>query len=181
MEYLVSSELQTKNWRKDQEWYLTGKQNECEKYQVSNIEKILNRTLEKTNERINTKTMEILSEKTPMKRKDAFYWTENFDRKIILNDNTYYFNLKMVCDSGGSQTRTLREVFYFINYQMDYLIKYNTTNKYFINILDGDECFRLKEKITENINNEEYKEKRQYIFVGSLCEFYREKHVYHFT
>lgn len=51
--------------------------------------------------------------------------------------NKIYFNLKFVCDSGGAQTRTLREVYHFIESQMRYLINSNTDNVYFINILDG--------------------------------------------
>ncbi len=39
---------------------------------------------------------------------------KNFDGKIIKNNNIYYFNLKFICDTGGSQTRTLREI-YIIN------------------------------------------------------------------
>ena len=45
-------------------------------------------------------------------------WSENFDGKIINRSNIFYFNLKFVCDCGGSQTRTLREVYHFIKYQI---------------------------------------------------------------
>lgn len=39
---IPSSFYQTKNWRKNRTWYKTGKSNECEKYQISLIEKICN-------------------------------------------------------------------------------------------------------------------------------------------
>lgn len=37
---LVGGSEQTKNWRKKQPWYKTGKSNECEKYQIDLIKKI---------------------------------------------------------------------------------------------------------------------------------------------
>ena len=32
-----------------------------------------------------------------------------------------YINFKMICDRGGSQTRSLREVYHFITTQLNYL------------------------------------------------------------
>ena len=37
---IPGSEIQTKNWRKNQNWYKGGKHNECELYQRNLIEKI---------------------------------------------------------------------------------------------------------------------------------------------
>jgi hypothetical protein len=36
---LISSKYQTKEWRLNQQWYINGKHNECEKYQIEYIEK----------------------------------------------------------------------------------------------------------------------------------------------
>ena len=36
-----------------------------------------------------------------LKNNDGYECTENFDGKIIINNNIYYFNLKFVCESGG--------------------------------------------------------------------------------
>ena len=36
----ISSYYQTKNWRKNRDWYKNGKSNECEKYQILLINKI---------------------------------------------------------------------------------------------------------------------------------------------
>ena len=123
---LPASYYQTKNWRKNQEWYMNGKANECEKYQIYYIQKIIMESITKTNDRINMETIEIINKRTPNVYNDGFEWSENFDGKIIKNNNTYYFNLKFVCDSGGAQTRTLREVYHFIKYQMKYLLKYKS-------------------------------------------------------
>lgn len=168
---IPSSFYQTKNWRKNRIWYKTGKSNECEKYQISLIEKICNLKLLKTFDRINMSTIEIISNKNPMINNDGYEWSENLDGLVIKNNIKYYFNLKFVCDSGGSQTRTLREVYHFIKYQMEYLIKFNMNNIYFINILDGDTSYNninkfnfLKNKVKYIIN---------YIFIGGLHDFQR--------
>ena len=40
-------------------------------------------------------------------------WTENFDGYQLNNGKTIYYNLEMICGSGGGQTRALREVYHF--------------------------------------------------------------------
>jgi len=109
----ISSYYQTKNWRKNRDWYKNGKSNECEKYQIRLINKIIKIELNKTYDRINTETYEIIENRIPMMKDDGYEWTENFDGKLIKNKNTFYFNLKFVCDNGGAQTRTLRNVYDF--------------------------------------------------------------------
>jgi len=181
---IPSSYYQTKKWRKSMSWYINGKSNECEKYQLNLIEKIILIKLMKTNDRINMETNEIISKKNIMKNNDGYEWSENFDALIIKNNNTYYFNLKFVCDNGGAQTRTLRESYHFIKYQMKYLIKFNTNNVYFINILDGDTCYNNMNKFNFLINKvrnertfgkEKYKNLINFIFIGSLCDFQKNR------
>ena len=132
---------QTKNWRKNQKWYNTGKSNECEKYQINLIETILN--------------------KNPLKFNNGFEWTENFDGYIKINNNNYYFNLKFVCDNGGMQTRTLREVYHFIIYQINYLTINNLNNNIYFN--NYSKFIYLINKYDDNI--------KKFIFIGSLYEF----------
>ena len=170
---IPSSYYQTKEWRKNRNWYKNGKSNECEKYQISMIEKIIKCSLNKTNDRINIDTTEIISNKNPMIYKDGYDWTENFDGKIIKNNNTFYFNLKFVCDNGGAQTRTLRETYHFIKNQLEYLIKFNKNNVYFINILDGDTSYNNIDKFNYLVNKEKYKNKNinNNVFIGSLYDF----------
>lgn len=166
--------FQTKEWRKSRSWYKGGKSNECEKYQIALIEKITKTTLNKTHDRINMETYEITSTSRPMKNDDGYEYTENFDGLLIKGTNKYYYNLKFVCDAGGAQTRTLREVYHFIKCQMEYLIKFDATanaNTYFINILDGDECFHNMDKFLYLLNKEQYKHIQKYVFIGSLYDF----------
>ncbi len=143
---------QTKEWRCNQPWYINGKHNECEKYQIRLIEKATGKKIHKTNKRINLNTGEL-----GKKNGNIFEWTENFDGC----QENIYFNLKMVCGTGGAQTRTLREVYHFILTQLKYLEKEPNSNIYFVNILDGEEsCRRIKLFPTH-----------KQIFVGSLSEW----------
>jgi hypothetical protein len=168
---IPSSSYQTKTWRQNRSWYKSGKSNECEKYQIDLIEKIIRNKLINTHERINMENYEITNNKNPMIHDDGYEWSENFDGKICLHNNTYYFNLKFICDSGGAQTRSLREVYHFIKYQMEHLIKFNRNNIYFINILDGDTSFKNMDKFEYLINKEKYRDILKYIFIGCLSDF----------
>jgi hypothetical protein len=170
---IPSSYYQTKDWRRNRKWYKNGKSNECEKYQINLIEKIIMIKLQKTDDRINMETNEVISRKNPMINCDGYEWSENFDGLLVKN-NKYYFNLKFVCDSGGAQTRTLREVYHFIRYQLEYLIKFNTTNIYFVNILDGDTCYNNMDKFRFLRNKDKYVQIIKYVFIGCLYDFQRD-------
>jgi hypothetical protein len=164
---IVSSKYQTKQWRKNQVWYISGKKNECEKYQIKQIEQIIDNKLNRTDDRINIELLEIIQKRTPLKDIRGFEWTENFDGKIIKNNNIVYFNLKFICDFGGVQTRALRETYYFIKYQLEYNNKYKDNNIYFINILDGDGCYKYNEHFKYLINKFDNKK----IFCGDMNQF----------
>ena len=172
---IPQSLYQTKNWRLNQKWYKTGKSNECEIYQIKLLENIIKNKLNKTDDRINIETNEIVNNKNPMINNDGYEWTENFDGKIIKNNKNIYFNLKFVCDRGGAQTRSLREVYHFIKYQLEYLIKFNNKNNYFINILDGDTSYNNIVKYYYLINKEKYKDIKNNIFIGSIFDFQKSK------
>lgn len=168
--YIISSKYQTKDWRKNQSWYKNGKKIECEKFQIRKIEKILNKKLIKTNKRINMETNDIINIKS-LKSDNGYEYTETFDGYFNENDNEYYFNLKFICDSGGAQTRSLREVYHFVKHQLKYIEKNKKENTYFINILDGDTCFKNMNKFNYLLNKEEYKNYKKYIYVGDLYTF----------
>ena len=137
----TAAKNQTKEWRNDQPWYQGGKKNECEKTQVSQLKEITGEEIKtKTNIRLNTETHEFVEDITPLTKTGGFYCTEDFDIKwrISSKEITYLGNLKMICTSGGAQTRSMREVNHFINAQLDYLLKHNDSSIRFINILEGD-------------------------------------------
>ena len=176
--YLVRRKLlipnalyQTKNWRKQRSWYKTGKSNECELYQIKQIESITNTKLLKTLDRIHMNKLIITSQKNPLKSNDGFEYSETFDG-IQKNDlNILYFNLKFVCDSGGAQTRTLREVYHFIESQLKLSSKIGSNNMKFINILDGDTCHRSMDKFNYLLNRTEYIYVKKYVFIGDMHSF----------
>ena len=182
---MISSEFQTKDWRKDQEWYKGGRSNECEKMQMKQIFEITGLKPEKTNFRLFLDdNVKMQNKKTPMTEKDGFEWSENFDGYLKETDEkegekNLYFNLKFVCESGGAQTRTLREVYHFIKHQIKFLEnkEENKDDKddkddkkiYFLNILDGHFCFVHKDKFDFLFEGKERLKK--YIFVGDMCQF----------
>lgn len=172
---IPSSYYQTKIWRKKRKWYKNGKFTECERYQINLIKQITNLKIVKTFERINMENNKIINNKNPLIYETGYEWSETFDGKITHQNNIYYFNLKFVCDVGGAQTRTLREVYHFIKYQMKYLIKFKTNNIYFINILDGNTCYNNMDKFNYLMNKKKYVNVIKYIFIGSLCDFQKSK------
>ena len=48
----------------------------------------------------------------------------------------------MICGSGGGQIRALREVYHFISAQQRHLNKEPSSKLLFVNILDGNECYK---------------------------------------
>ena len=173
MNPIISSKEQTKEWRKNQTWYKDGKHNECEKYQQHNIEQYLHTSLSKTHLRLNTRTGELKKHKQPNKQSDGFDWTEDFDFQCVLKNKHLLFNCKMVCDSGGAQNRTLREVYTFIDTQYKYLLKNQHQNSiYFINILEGDACYNDKDKFTSYLSElTDHVKLKNRVFIGDFMEF----------
>lgn len=162
--FIPSSYKQTSEWRNKQLWY-NGSLS-CENYQVFLIKKYLNIDLYKTQERINHKN-KIINELHPLLLIEGLEYSENFDRKYKFKNKVFYFNFKMICSAGGSQTRSIREVYNFINKQLIYLTQNINKNIYFINILDGKFCNRFKKNFEYLLSKNEYKN----IFIGDSREF----------
>ena len=163
---IIPSNLQTKKWRKDQDWYKDGKRTECEKYQINQLMNIFeSKAIQKTNLRINiytNETIEISNHKFS-KLENKFQFSENFDGKIELNDKTIYFNLKMITDQGGSQTRSMKEVFHFITAQEKWIKTQNNT--YIMNILDGEYSFQNVKYLPDTSESPN-------IFTGDMFQFH---------
>ena len=163
---------QTKSWRKAQLWYKGGKKNECEISQRAQIHDITTYDCNKTHKRINTRTLEFCDKINPLKNSDGYDWTEDFDGYINIQPfGEFYFNMKMVCDDGGAQNRTLREVCSFIENQLKYLLHSHTTHIYFINVLDGDACNKSMKYFKYILDNPEFSEVKKYVFIGDMFEF----------
>jgi hypothetical protein len=172
---ITQSSLQTKEWRKSQNWYINGKKNECEIFQINLLENILKEymgfsiKINKSDKRINLFKHNISCIKNPLLNEDGFEWSENFDGEILLNNTLYLFNLKFICDNGGAQNRSLREVYHFA-YNQQKIKKYTTETHnldiIYINILDGNFCF--------NHINKFKKFTQSNIFIGDTFTFQKE-------
>lgn len=167
---IVSSIIQTKKWRETQNWYKNGKYNECENYQKKLIQRITGNICNKSNMRINTITYEMKELLYPLRQDAGFEWTENFDGIQKYKEWIIYYNLKMICDSGGSQTRTLREVYHFISSQLYYL-KSNESKIIFVNILDGDESYKRYNNFMYLLNKKEFSNIKNQVYIGDMYHF----------
>lgn len=163
------SSNQNKNWRKNQCWYKNGKSNECELYQLDLIYKITELPILKKSLRFNLENLSFVEIKYPNKLNNGFEFTEDIDGYQYINNKNLYYNLKFVCDKGGAQTRSLREVYHLIKCQLNYLL-YNN-NDIFINILDGDESHRNMNKYNYLLSNIKYNSIQKNIFIGDMNTF----------
>ena len=168
---IFPSKNQTKKWRIEQEWYNNGKHNECEKYQIEIINTIINKPLEKSKKRFNCETQSFEDIINPLSLKNGYEYTENMDGYCFLNKNDYYFNLKFICDQGGAQNRSLREVYTFIKQMYEHIYNNKLTTTYFINILDGDCANTNIEKIKYLSEKDKYKDINKYVYIGVMYNF----------
>jgi hypothetical protein len=173
----VPAHAQTKDWRKEQPWWKGGKKNECELFQRMQVEQITGKTCPKTTWRINKRTLQMKELSNPMTNHDGFDWTEDFDgeQKNCLGKNgvnyRLLYNFKMVCDAGGAQTRTLREVSEFAEAQLKLLIRENKCNTYFINILDGDQSHLRKSLFNYLLELPDYETVKEKVFISDMYTF----------
>jgi len=143
--------------------------NKMEVYQRNMIEKGTGYKCVKTNMRINTRTIKFVEIPHPNKLDDGFDYTEDFDGYQKIDGKNIFLNLKNIVDQGGAQTRTLREVYHFIEGQLQVLRKLNK-EILFANIMDGtcppkywDKYFYLLDL---------YPDVKRNVFVGSLKGYF---------
>ena len=121
---------------------------------------------------MNIFTYKLIEIKHPFSYENGFEFSENFDGLIKIGKYTFLFNLKMICDSGGAQTRSLREVHNFIHSQLEYCLENENTKYFFINILDGDESNYKMKYITHLLNKKRYKKNNFNIYCGDMYDFF---------
>ena len=171
---LVPSKLQTKDWRKAQDWYKGGRSTECEIYQRDKVQNIVGYTIPKnTGMRLNSETNTFEYFKQPCKFDNGFEYTEDFDGELFTEeyDCDYYFNFKMRIGEGGGQKTGLKDVYHhFITSQLNYLLA-DESNFKFVNILDGDNSFKVMNHYEYLINKEKYASITDRIYIGDLYDF----------
>jgi hypothetical protein len=123
-----------------------------------------------TNTRINLRTFSLKEIAHPNKHADGFDYSEDFDGCQVVNDKKIYINLKCIVGAGGAQTRSLREVYWFVKGQLNVLK--TTPNVYFANILDGDEAQSVMTKFEYLLSLDEFKDQKQKVYVGDLKGYF---------
>lgn len=159
-----------------------------ENWQRETIEKYTRTPCNKTSTRINLRTHKLENIKNPNTKAYGFDYSEDFDGCQILpnrSTDTIYINFKCIVGQGGAQTRSLREVYWFIEGQLQTLINqlrqlqitpHQTTelrsgganNIHFANILDGDCCHKYMPQFTYLLNLPEYSSVKNKIYIGDL-------------
>jgi len=124
----------------------------------------------KTNMRINLRTNTLVEIAHPNKNDDGFDYSEDFDGVQTVKEKSVYINLKCIVGAGGAQTRSLREVYWFVQGQLN-LIK-EQKNIYFANILDGDEAHSTMSKFQYLLELPEFAEVKKYVYVGDLAGYF---------
>jgi hypothetical protein len=120
----------------------------------------------KTNMRINLRTNALREIAMPNKHDDGFDYSEDFDGCQTFGDKKVYLNLKCIVGTGGTQTRSLREVYWFVQGQLNVLK--TTPATYFANILDGDEAHSVLPKFRYLLNLTDYTDVKNKVYVGDL-------------
>jgi hypothetical protein len=144
-----------------------------ENYQRKQIMLGTGRSCNPTHMRINYRKIEMKEISQPMREVDGYDYTEPFDGKQEFSSNTVWINLKSVAGKGGSQTRTLRdECYHFVEAQLDYLIKTNTTDCFFANIFDGNEAASNMNKFHYLLNLPEFSLIKKYVYIGDLKGYF---------
>ena len=140
-----------------------------EEYQRSKIIEKTGIPCPKTNMRINLRKKFMKELPHPNTKEDGFDYSEDFDGCQEINGKKIYINLKCIVGAGGVQTRSLREVYWFIDGQLNVLN--SDVNIYFANILDGDQSDACMNKF-EYIRNLYPDELKNRVYVGDLLGYF---------
>lgn len=147
-----------------------------EKYQRKKIEEITKHECLKSNTRLNLRKYQLINITYPNIKENGFDFSENFDGIQKIYDKLIYINLKCIVGKGGSQTRSLREVYWFIEGQLNFLLERNLINTqnniYFANILDGDESYRTNSKFDYLVNIKKFESIKNKIYIGDLQNYF---------
>ncbi len=126
----------------------------------------------KTNMRINLRSNTLKNIAFPNRKDDGFDYSEDFDGCQTYKDKKIYINLKCIVGAGGAQTRSLREVYWFVQGQLDILKNGTEPTTYFANILDGDEAHSTLEKFQYLLSLPEYASIKDKVYVGDLKGYF---------
>lgn len=123
-----------------------------------------------TDMRINLRTNTLKEIAQPNTKNDGFDYSEDFDGVQCVKCKKVYINLKCIVGKGGGQTRSLREVYWFIEGQLNVLK--SVENIYFANILDGDEAHSSMSKFEYVLSLPTFESVKERIYVGDLKGYF---------
>jgi hypothetical protein len=123
-----------------------------------------------TNVRINLRTNTLKDVAHPNTKNDGFDYSEDFDGSQSIKGKKIYINLKCIVGKGGAQTRSLREVYWFVEGQLNVLK--SIENVYFANILDGDEAYSCMSKFEYIIFLPTFESVKKRIYIGDLKGYF---------
>lgn len=168
---IISGFLMTKEKRQEMFGCVSGGSGskKPENYQRKVIITETGYSCDKTNIRINLRTNLLENLKTPYIKENGFDYSEDFDGIQIMKNKTFYINLKCIVGKGGMQTRSLKEVYWFISGQLNVLCQ--TENIYFVNILDGNEAHSCMSKYNYIVNLPEFLNIKNKIYIGDLKDY----------
>lgn len=171
-ENVIAGYLITKEKRHELFGNVAGGAGSCtpEKYQRQKIEDGTGIKCPKTNMRINLRTNTLKDIAHPNTKNNGFDYSEDFDGIQTINEKKVYINLKCIVGKGGVQTRSLREVYWFVEGQLNTLK--HEENVYFANILDGDEAHSCMSKFEYLLSLPIFESVKNKVYVGDLKGYF---------
>lgn len=139
-----------------------------EKYQRLTVVQKTGLPCPKTHVRINLRKNILVEISQPNTQITGFDYSEDFDGVQKFDNKTVYLNFKCIAGKGGVQTRSLREVYWFIQGQLNSLA--TISNVYFANILDGDEAHSNMAKFEYILS--EFADVRDKVYIGDLRGYF---------
>ena len=169
---VLAGSLITKEKRRELFGEVAGGAGSClpEKFQRKMIEEGTGIPCPKSNVRINLRTNTLKELSFPNKKSDGFDYSEDFDGMQTIGRKSIYINLKCIVGKGGVQTRSLREVYWFVEGQLNVLK--GAENVYFANILDGDEAYSTFSKFEYILSLPEFAPVKKRVYIGDLKGYF---------
>lgn len=173
-EGVIAGELFTKEKRQEVYGTIAGGSGsrKPEEYQRAMIVSGTQQPCPKTKMRINLRTNTLHHLPYPNININGFDYSEDFDGVQIIQGKQIYINLKCVVGEGGSQTRSLREVYWFVEGQLNVIKTSDQTNVFFANILDGDEAHSVLTKFEYLLSLPKFTIEKNNIYVGDLKGYF---------
>ena len=164
---------QTPEWRESKFGSVAGGKGSMapEAYQKKTISEGTRIPCEKSSHtRIDLERLEIVKMPKFIDNPRGLEFTEDFDAVQIIGAKRIYINLKSISGTGGGQTRSVREIYWFIDGQLQIAPKYPLY--YFANILDGAQSPKYKKHFDYLMSKAQYEHNKKQIYIGDLKDYF---------